>query len=141
MTVFFFRPCPSHKCVDLEMVSSCTPYFLCNYIMAPKNLKKKSSGALLHVPKRLNKGIKGKSNLCWLNSVLQATLSTPLLPLLKGTVLWSFNISTFTFVFFTAATCAKRRTSIQKCFIDIMDQLQGSTCDPCDSTPLAVRLE
>jgi hypothetical protein len=56
-------------------------------------------------------------------------------------VLWSFNISTFTFVFFTAATCAKRRTSIQKCFIDIMDQLQGSTCDPCDSTPLAVRLE
>ena len=75
------------------------------------------SDALLHVSKILNKGIKGTSNLCWLNSVLQAILTTPLVPLLKSAVLWFFNHNAFTFHLFTAATCAKRHTSIQKCFI------------------------
>ena len=133
----FFRPNPSDKCVPNEMVSSHTIYFLCYYTVLPKR-----SGALLHVPKILNKGIKGTSNLCWLNSVLQAILSTPLLPLLKSAVLWCFNRNAFTFDLLTAATCAKRHTSIQKCFIDIMDQLQqGSSCDPCNSSRLAVRLK
>ena len=108
--------------------------------MAPKNLKKEFR-CITACAQKTEQRHKGQVQSLLAELVLQATLSTPLLPLLKGTVLWSFNISTFTFVFFTAATCAKRRTSIQKCFIDIMDQLQGSTCDPCDSTPLAVRLE
>ena len=119
------------------MVSSHTTVFLYICTVLPK-----TSGALLHVSKIMNKGIKGTSNLCWLNSVLQAILTTPLVPLLKSAVLWFFNHNAFTFRLLTAATCAKRHTSIQKCFIDIMDQLQqGTSCDPCDSSRLAVRLK
>eukprot|EP00731_Ephydatia_muelleri_P006743 Em0003g991a len=78
-------------------------------------------GAVLDVARKVNKGLENSANLCWLNSILQVLLTTPLHLILK-----SMKIEYL--------------SHIQKAFVDLMECIEVKSDNPSDPSRLATLL-
>eukprot|EP00731_Ephydatia_muelleri_P022374 Em0014g965a len=78
-------------------------------------------GAVLDVARKVNKGLENSANLCWLNSILQVLLTTPLHLILK-----SMKIEYL--------------SHIQKAFLDLMECIEVKSDNPSDPSRLATLL-